>query len=203
MGEIILKVKEPLKVPVYAPEITPENLAGKSIQEIQDLMIWEGNRRVKLGELFEVKGEPTPEPQDLRIKIKGDVSKVREIGCGMKSGSIVIEGSAGMYLGYKMAGGSILVEGDAASFLGSRMKGGTIEAKGNAGDLVGAPYRGSTKGMRDGLIIIHGDAGSEVGCWMNGGTILVHGSTGPFPGIHMVGGTIMICLLYTSPSPRD
>jgi len=192
LGEIILKPKVAFKVPIIAETITPDNFAGKSIKEIEDLEAWEGNRKTTLGELFEITGAPGETPKDTKIIIEGDVKKVKKIGCKMTDGEIIIKGSVGMYLGEEMKGGKITVEGDADSWIGTRMKGGQIEVKGNAGDYIGAPYRGDTKGMKKGTIIIHGNAGNEVGCWMRGGTIIVKGNTGLFPGIHMKKGTILI-----------
>ncbi len=192
MGEITLKPKVTFKVPIIAETITPDNFAGKSIEEIKKLETWEGNRKTTLGDLFEVIGSPGETPADTKIIIEGDVRKVRRIGYKMTDGQILIKGSVGMYLGEKMEGGKIIVEGDADSWVGAGMKGGQIEIKGNAGDYVGAPYRGDTKGMKKGTIIIHGNAGNEVGCWMRGGTIIVKGNAGLFSGIHMKKGTILV-----------
>jgi len=63
--------------------------------------------------------------------------------------------------------------------------------KGNTGDYVGAGYRGTDLGMKDGTIVIHGNAGNEVGCWMTNGTIRIKGNVGLFPGIHMSNGTVL------------
>ena len=46
--------------------------------------------------------------------------------------------------------------------------------------------------MKDGKVIIHGNAGHEVGCYMNGGLIKIEGNVGIFAGIHMIGGTIFV-----------
>lgn len=192
MGEVTLKPKVTFKVPIIAETITPDNFAGKSIEEIAKLEVWEGNRKVVLGELFEITGTPGETPTDTKIIIEGDVRKVRRIGYKMTDGQILVKGSVGMYLGEKMEGGKIIVEGDADSWVGTGMKGGQIEIKGNAGDYIGAPYRGDTKGMKKGIIIIHGNAGNEIGCWMKGGTIIVKGNVGTFPGIHMKKGTILV-----------
>jgi len=192
MGEITLRPKVTFKVPIIAETIAPDNFAGKSIEEIKKLEVWEGNRKTVLGDLFEASGTPGETPADTKIIIEGDVRKVRRIGYEMTEGQILIKGSVGMYLGEKMKGGKIIVEGNADSWVGARMKGGQIEIKGNAGDYVGAPYRGDTKGMKKGTIIIHGNAGNEIGCWMRGGTIIVKGNAGLFPGIHMKKGTILV-----------
>jgi len=163
----------------------------KSLKEIADLEVWEGNRKRSLGELFDIKNVGSPS-EEFTIKIKGDVSKVRNIGFRMSMGQIIVDGDAGMHLGEEMSGGSITVSGNAGSWAGSQMKGGTIEIKGNAGNYIGAAYRGSTKGMNGGKVVIHGNAGHEVGCFMRKGLIKILGNVGIFAGIHMNNGTIFV-----------
>jgi formylmethanofuran dehydrogenase subunit C len=46
--------------------------------------------------------------------------------------------------------------------------------------------------MKGGRIIVHGNAGDEIGCWMRGGIIRIQGNAGSFPGIHMIDGVIMV-----------
>lgn len=192
MREITLTIKRELHLPIEASEISPEKLAGKSMKEIEDIKMWEGNRRVALADIFKVTEKTGGSGEEITIKVVGNAAKVRKIGYRTSSGSIIIEGNAGMYAGEEMSGGSIFVTGDAGSWLGTKMKGGQIEVKGNAGDYVGAGYRGTTLGMKGGSILIHGDAGQEVGCWMTDGTIRIKGNVGLLPGIHMRNGTICI-----------
>ncbi len=191
MKEVVLSIKKPLKVPVLA-EISPDMLQGKTISQIENIKVWEGNKEKEMSKIFDVDGEADVNIEDLTIRIVDDAHKVRMIGRGMTGGTIVAKGSVGMYLGYEMSGGEIVVYGDAGSWVGSKMKGGSIEVKGNTSDFIGSAYRGSKEGMIDGLIIVHGEAGSEVGCWMRGGTIKIDGKSGMFPGMHMVDGTIYI-----------
>jgi formylmethanofuran dehydrogenase subunit C len=190
LREVTLTIKRELHLPVEGDEISPDKLAGKSVREIEGIKIWEGNRQLPLGDIFKV-SEKTDGSQETTIRLVGNASKVRKVGSKTSSGSVLIEGNAGMYVGEDMSGGSILVTGDAGSWLGMRMKQGRIEVKGNAGDYVGAGYRGTDLGMRGGTIIIHGNAGNEVGCWMTNGNIRIKGDTGLFPGIHMSNGTVL------------
>jgi len=191
LREIILTIKRELCLPVEAGEISPDKLAGKTVKEIESTKIWEGNKQLALDDIFKVSEKPngTDEPT---IRVIGNASKIRKIGYRTSSGSVIVEGNAGMYVGEEMSGGSILVTGDAGSWLGTKMKGGRIEVKGKAGDYAGAGYRGTTLGMKGGTIIIHDDAGNEVGCWMTNGTIRIKGNTGLFPGIHMSNGTVLV-----------
>ena len=189
---ITLYLKRLFKVPVDGECISPDVFAEKSAREIAKLQVWEGNRIRTLSDLFKVKHESDSSSESVTIRICGDVSRVRKIGAKMSMGAIIVEGDAGMHLGEEMSGGVITVTGNADSWAGSMMKEGTIEIKGNAGDYIGASYRGSTQGMSGGKIIIHGDAGNEVGCFMRKGLIRVHRNTGQFTGIHMRKGTIFV-----------
>ncbi|MFQ6094506.1 MAG: formylmethanofuran dehydrogenase subunit C [Candidatus Bathyarchaeia archaeon] len=187
-----LKPRRDFKVPVEAECITCDAFSEKSMDEIRSLLMWEGNKRRKLGELFKVEQKAGPDENGTEIRLVGDLSKVRKIGYSMTEGKMIIDGNVGSHLGEGMKGGSIIVYGNAGSWLGSAMKGGRIEVMGNAGDYVAAPYRGSIEGMKDGEIIIRGDAGNEAGCFMRGGLIRIKGNVSQFLGIHMRDGTILV-----------
>jgi len=192
MKEIVLK---PLEQPIYTLEakvITPDNFAGKTLEEISELKVYYGNQTAALKDFFEVSGETSENPEELRIVIDGDVSKTKRIGQEMKAGEILIKGSAGMYVGALMKGGKITVEGNVDSFSGMMMTGGEIHIKGSAGDYLGCTYRGDRLGMRGGVIVVEGDAGIETGQYLNGGKIIVKGSTGAFTGVHMKKGLIVV-----------
>ena len=190
MKEIALTIKRDLSLPVTAEDLSPDKLAGKSAEEIQAVKVWEGNRQLALEDIFKVAEKPNGSEETI-LRVIGDASKVRKIGFKMSSGSVIVEGNAGMYVGEQMTGGSILVTGNTGSWAGMQMKGGRIEVKGNTGDYVGTGYRGTDQGMKGGTIIIRGNAGNEVGCWMTNGNIRIGGNTGLYPGIHMSNGTIL------------
>jgi len=193
MNEIILRPKRPFRRPVFASCIRPDLFEGRGAEEIEGLEVWEGNRRKTLGELFRVEEARTGgDGGEVRIRILGDVSRVRMIGLGMERGEIIIQGDVGFHLGEGMRGGRIAVHGSAGSWAGSMMRGGTIEIYGNAGDYVGAPYRGANRGMRGGTILIHGSVGRELGAYMVKGLIKVFGNVGDFVGFRMRGGTIFV-----------
>jgi len=185
MTIIKLAPKRAFKAPVNAQTITPDAFQEKTISEIAELHVWEGNRRRKLGELFHISEEKTAGSESLRIEVSGDLRKVRWIGAKMTTGEIIINGDVGMHLGEEMEGGKITVNGNAEAWLGSMMHGGTIEVKGNAGDYVASAYRGSTRGMNGGKIIIHGNVGNDAGNAMRKGVIIVHGNAGQFAGVNM------------------
>lgn len=188
---ITLIPKRAFKFPIEGKNISPDVFDKKSVKEIKSLAMYEGNRKITLGDVFNVQDDKGTS-EELAIKIEGNVKTVRDIGYGMSAGKIIVDGDVGFHLGEAMSGGTICVNGNAGSWAGSRMSGGTIEIKGNAGDYIGAAYRGSTEGMSGGTIIIHGNAGHEVGCFMRKGTIKILGNVGIFAGIHMRNGTIFV-----------
>jgi len=192
MAELKLKLKAPPQTPVEGEVLTPDNLAGRSLNEILNLETWRGNRRVKLSELFTVEGESASKPSDLHIIIEGDLRKVRHLGARMSAGKITVNGSVGTFVGFEMTGGTIVVNGDADAFVGMGMSGGVIEVNGNAGDAVGSGYWGTRCGMKGGLILVKGNVGTALGCWMKGGTIRVGGNADVFTGVRMQGGTIFV-----------
>ena len=192
LNRIVLELKRQPQVPVDSKTISPNVLSDKPLEEIAVLEIWEGNRQIGLGELFNIKGDTGGPTSDFHVVVSGDTRKIRCLGYRMSSGLLKIEGDAGMYVGEEMCGGLISVDGSAGSWLGSKMRGGSIEVFGDAGDHVGAAYRGSHEGMTGGQIRIHGDCGSEAGSWMSNGTVRVEGNAGMFPGVHMCGGIILI-----------
>ena len=188
----MIKPKRRFRVPVYAECLSPDRFADRSVKEIMKFEVWEGNKKRPLGDLFEIHGEAAGSPEDLTLKISGDLRKVRMIGVGMTTGKILIDGDVGMRLGERMQGGEILVNGNVDSWTGCMMSGGRIEVKGSAGDYLGAPYRGSRNGLKGGSIIIHGNVGNEAGCFMRGGVIKIYGNARDFVGIHMMGGEILV-----------
>ncbi len=186
---IVLTPLKKFTYPVYAECINPDTFQGKTLAEIANLSVYEGNKQKTLGDLFKIEENTTENPS---ITINGDVAEVRRIGMGMKSGEIIINGNAGMHLGEKMAGGKITVNGNAGQWTGSSMKKGLIEIHGNAGDYLASPYRGSTEGMKGGKIVVDGDVGSDSGCYLRGGLIKIKGNTGPFLGFHLSDGVIHV-----------
>lgn len=192
MVQIRLVPRGEIGITVEAEVIRPDLLAGKTKEEIEKLTVWQGPRELPLSQFFEVELQGSGAPEETKIIIEGDVSRVKRIGQGMKSGAIEILGSAGMYTGAEMAGGSILVRGDAGSWSGMEMKGGLLKIAGNGGDHIGSAYRGSWRGMTGGQILIGGDARSQLGGGLAGGSITVEGNVENFCAIRQSGGLILI-----------
>ena len=193
MKEVKLVLKKAPKTWVEAEVISPDVFAGKSLDDLKNLCLCQGNKAVALGELFEVSGEVADTPSEQHIILEGgDFSRFKRIGECMSGGKITINGDVGMHLGAWMCGGEIVVKGNCSDRIGAEMKGGVIKIFGNAGNLVAANYPGGDTGMENGLILIEGNVGRSLGRKMLRGTIIVRGNTGEFPGNMMKGGTIIV-----------
>jgi formylmethanofuran dehydrogenase subunit C len=201
MAEVLLKPKEKMGIgvrtgiTVEAEVIRPDVFAGKKRSEIEGLPVWQGPAKLPLSEFFDVEiqgNQGNGSSEETMIVIEGDVSRVKRIGQGMKTGKIEVLGSVGLHLGAEMVGGSILVRGDVGSWAGMEMKGGLIRIQGSAGDHVGSAYRGSWRGMTGGKILIEGNARSQLGGGLVGGQIVVEGSVENFCAIRQSGGLILV-----------
>jgi len=190
--ELTIRPKGRERIPVEAEVISPDVLAGKGLDEITNLPVYVGNRKLTLSDYFELEGEIAEKAAEQSIVVEGDVPWVKYIGANMKSGHIMVKGDAGMHVGSQMSGGELVVEGSVSDWAGAEMKGGLLRIKGDAGDLLGAAYRGSKEGMTGGCILVDGSVGSEAGSFMRRGEIVTLNDTGPFTGVHMNGGEIFI-----------
>ena len=192
MPKYTLRLKKKIQNPLHLDKILPDEFMNKKISSINDIEAWEGNNKVKLKSIFNIKKDLRDKTEEVTIEILGNMANARRIGYKMTKGKLRIKGEGGMYLGESMTGGEIMVEGNTGSWLGLEMIGGTITVSGNVGDAVGAASRGSTQGMKGGKIIVNGNSGSDVGAWMQSGTIRIFGNSRMFPGLHMKGGTIYV-----------
>jgi formylmethanofuran dehydrogenase subunit C len=183
-----LVLRKKTSVPLEVEGITPDAVRGKSLTEIENLEVFEGNVRSRLADFFAVSGDAADEVHEW----EGDLSGVHWMGAQMQSGRVVVQGDAGRHIGSEMRGGEIHVLGDASDWVGGEMHGGLIHVRGKAGHLVGAAYRGSAKGMTKGTILVGGDAGNEIGHSMRRGMIAIGGSIGDLAGINMLAGSILV-----------
>lgn len=190
--EILLNPKGKIGIMVEAEAVNPDIFKGKSMAEIEKLILWQGPVQLPLAEFFDVEINGSDISEETSIVIDGDVTRVKHIGHGMKSGKIEIRGSAGMHVGSEMVGGSLTVKGSAGSWAGMEMKGGSLYIEGDAGDHVGCAYRGSWRGMSGGRIQINGNARSQLGGGIVGGEIVVGGNVENFCGIRQGGGLILV-----------
>src|SRR5436190_461454 len=116
-----LTIKEKPNVPLEAESISPDAMAGLTLDAARALPLFLGKRQCRLDEFFTVDGEPGDE-----IEIHGDAGRVKWIGRGMTRGHIRIIGNAGMHLGAYMKGGTIFLLNGAELRTGAWMSRGTI-----------------------------------------------------------------------------
>lgn len=169
--------------------LTPTAAAAGDAAELSRMMVWQGNTRLELGELFDVAASAAEVPM---LMFEGDLARFDGIGRGMDGGSIRIEGDAGDYVGAQMRGGDIFVAGNAGLLAACEMAGGRLELRGSVGDYAATALPGSMDGMRGGTLIVHGNAGARFGDRMRRGTALLHGDAGDFLAARMVAGTIAL-----------
>jgi formylmethanofuran dehydrogenase subunit C len=167
--------------------LTPQNLAGKSVGEIERIELQTTRVRVTVGDVFGIReGDPAA------IVIEGGGSRLDRVGMGLTAGSIRVEGEVGVQAGRLMSGGQLTVRGDAGPFAGSGMKGGTLDIDGSAGERLGGPLSGETVGMSGGILRVRGDAGERAGDRLRRGFILIEGRAGAYAGSRMIAGTLAI-----------
>ena len=186
---IVFESRQMNDLPIDARGINPAAIQNKSLGEIHQLTIRQGNQQTTCGECFEISSEDGRHDLEWR----GNLTHVHSIGRSMRSGHMVITGSAGHQAGAEMVGGTLELRGNAGNQLGAEMRGGLIVVSGCVGDQAGGAFPGSARGMRGGEILIHGNAGRNLGCRMRRGLIAVAGSTDDFVGYRMAAGTILTC----------
>jgi formylmethanofuran dehydrogenase subunit C len=164
-----------------------QNLAGKTVSEIERIELGTTRVRVSVGDMFRVReGDPAT------ILIEGGAERFDRVGMGMTSGVIRIEGEVGVQAGRLMSGGALTIGGDAGPFAGSGMKGGTLDIEGDAGERLGGPLSGETLGMSGGVLHVRGDAGERAGDRLRRGFILIEGRAGAYAGSRMIAGTLAV-----------
>jgi len=166
MSALTLELKNPPKYRIDMRGLTPCQLKGKTNREIARIPLFHGNRKILVGDLFQVTGRDKS-----RLQILSDSPRLDAIGAAMQQGSIHIEGLAGVYTGMEMRGGELSIDGNAGDYTGAGLMNGTIVIQGNAGHFLGAALPGERQGMRGGCIITKGSAGDRAGDRMRRGAI--------------------------------
>src|SRR4051794_6662250 len=98
---LVLRAKP--TVPLEVEGITPDAVRGKSLADVENLEVFEGNVKTRLAEFFSISGDTADEVHEW----EGDLSGVHWIGAQMQSGRIVAHGNAGRHIGSEMRGGEI------------------------------------------------------------------------------------------------
>ena len=187
MSALTFTMKQRLDQRVDMSPLVCQKLEGMSGSEIGNIELQNGKRKIRVDELFRIKGSDTN-----NIVIQGSFAKLDFIGKQLDGGSITIHGDTGAYLGQEMKSGTIVVGGDAGLYAACEMKNGYIEIKGNAGDFLAAALPGNKTGMKGGTVLVKGNVGERAGDHMRRGTLLIEGNAGDYCGSRMVAGTIAV-----------
>ncbi|RAP52915.1 MAG: formylmethanofuran dehydrogenase subunit C [Methanosphaera sp. rholeuAM270] len=193
MKTINLKLVKASPIAIEFDNVLPELLYDKTYEEIENTIVYHGNREEKLGDSFEIGIDGTCDgADDCTIIIDGDLSRVKRIGYCMNNGHIIANGDVDFHVGACMSGGHITVNGNAESYAGREMTGGLLEIKGDVKEFCGASYAGDWRGMSGGKIIVSGNAGKQLAEYMMGGEIIVKGDCDILAGVHMSGGLLLV-----------
>ncbi len=182
-----LRLKKALDDDCDISAIRPSISLKRSRSEIGALMLTLGAKSVRLEQVFELIGDPSP-----HWVFDGDCSGIRGIGSNMDGGSILVRGNAGAGLATQMKSGQIEVLGNCGDFLAMGMRNGSIVVHGSAGDFVGAPAVGQRKGMSGGDCIVLGNVGSRVAERMRRGILFVGGNASDYGARQMIAGTLIV-----------
>ncbi len=192
MTALTLTLTEPPRQRTDLSALTPAELAGRSLEEVAAVELGVGNRRVRVGDLFEVSGDPVPSDGIAELVIRNSCERLDCIGRGMAEGTVVVEGDAGAYAGLAMAGGEFRIKGSAGPFAASGMSGGELRIEGNAGDFLAAAIPGDKLGMTGGVVTVAGNVGERAGDHMRRGVVLIEGDAGDYCASRMIAGSIVV-----------
>ena len=192
MKTITLSMKTDVDIPLELDNILPELMYDKSVNQIEEMIVYQGNTQNALSEYFDVEVEVDDiDDGDCQLIINNP-SKLKYVGSKMNSGRIVVNGDVDLHVGAQMSGGRILVNGNADSYAGREMTGGCLEVMGDVREFCGSSYVGEWRGMSGGNIIVHGSVGKHLADCMIGGYIHVMGDCDLLAAMHMSGGVIEI-----------
>ena len=136
---LIFTLKTTQNFKLNCSKLTPNNLAGLSIDQIAKLKLGENKYSSQVADFFTIAGDDTQ-----NIIFKNTNENLDFIGANMSQGSITVCGDVGDRLGDKMRRGTILVEGNAGDYAGSRMLAGTIGIYGKTGAYTGYAMKRGT-----------------------------------------------------------
>ncbi len=168
--------------------LTPDRLRGLRLAEIARLPLGTTRAALAVGDIFTITGD---DPE--HIVIAGGSVRMDEIGAGMTTGAITVEGEVGIRAGHGMRGGRLCINGNAGPFAATGLLGGEIEIHGDAGDFLGGPGPGHRAGMAGGVVVVRGAAGARAGDRLRRGIIVIEGDAGEYPASRMLAGTLIIC----------
>jgi formylmethanofuran dehydrogenase subunit C len=168
--------------------LVPDRLAKLSQAEVERLPLGTIRAPVLVGDAFRVAMGDVD-----HIAFEGGSARLDGVGEGMASGTIVLDGDAGLRAGRQMSGGRLEVRGSAGHWAASGMRGGEIEIAGDCGDFLGGPLAGEVEGMAGGTVVVRGNAGARAGDRLRRGMVVVEGRAGELAASRLIAGTVVVC----------
>ena len=110
---------------------------------------------------------------------------VHGLAAGLRHGELIVEGSAGDYLGVLNAGATIKVRRNAGKYVADNMTSGTVIIEGSA------EYGAGQYGY-GGALVVRGDAGDFTATMNKGATVIVCGNVGDEAGTYMLKGDLIV-----------
>src|SRR5215467_10982491 len=135
---VTVSLRAPLTEPLRVEGLTADRVAVLSECEISALPAWEGPRKARLGDFFDVRGQRSD-----RLRVVGALGNVHGVAAGMAGGELVIDGDGGRGVAQGMTGGLVVVAGDVGVDAARSMIAGTLVVFGRTGERAG---RGSKRG---------------------------------------------------------
>ena len=139
MPALIFTLKQNLNSRLDCGRLTPNGLAGLSLVQIENLLLFNCKNSPKVSDYFEVSGN-----NGENIIFKNPTKQLDFIGHKMSHGSIICQGDVGDRVGDQMRRGLILIDGNAGDYCGSRMIAGTIGVYCNVGTYTGFAIKRGT-----------------------------------------------------------
>lgn len=114
-----------------------------------------------------------------------NVRRLHGLAAGLRHGELIIQGSAGDYLGVLNAGATIKVTRNTGKYLADNMTAGTVIVQGEAA-------YGAAQYCYGGTVVVRGDAGDFTATMNKGATIIVCGNVGDEAGTYMLKGDLIV-----------
>ncbi|HZM07765.1 MAG TPA: formylmethanofuran dehydrogenase subunit C, partial [Methylocella sp.] len=131
MKPLVLTLKQEPGQRLDLAPLVPHLLEGKSAKDIAEIELQTTREKVTAGDIFKIRSGGTE-----AIHFEGGSVRFDNVGRGLKSGEIFIEGDCGKCVGREMSGGNLVVNGDSGPFAGSAMCGGRLEIAGDTGNFL-------------------------------------------------------------------
>ena len=191
MFKVLLKTKFKIIANLNLGNISQVNKTVINKKNIENIDLLYQNQKVKLKEIFSIEISKNNKTKN-EIMIKGSNEFFDYLGYSWEKNILTTDSNVGCFAGAKMKSGEIVLNGSAADFLASEMEGGLIEVKSNVGDYLASSLEGSKVGMRGGQVIINGNVGKFSCFLMRRGLIIIKGNVDEMCCFQMIAGTVII-----------